>query len=110
MSQPQNNKDATIDEGTEDFIQWLGSSDKKSLRSGNPMVLIKFVNDVHTVLYDTKLSEEVEVRLTEGIPFCNYCKSDECAHVGFAIWVEQLARNRHGGEEETIDDIIRWIN
>jgi hypothetical protein len=106
MNPPENNKDETIDEGTEAFMQWLGSSDKKSLKSGNPMVLRKFVNDVYALLYDTKLSEEVEVRLTDGIPYCNYCKSDECIHVGFTIWVEQLARNRHEGEEETIDDII----
>jgi hypothetical protein len=84
----------------------MSSSDKKSLKSDSPIVLIKFVNDAHTVLYDRNLSKEVEVRLTEGIPYSIYCKSDECAHVGFAICIEQLGGHRHDGKEETIDDIV----
>jgi hypothetical protein len=96
----------TIDDGTEAFMQWMGSSDKKSFTSDNPIVLIKFVNDVHTVLYDTSLSREIDVKLTGGIPYCNYCKSDECAHVGFTICIEQLEGHRPNGEEETVDDIV----
>ena len=105
---PDNNhfKCETIEDGTEAFMQWMGSSDKKSLTSDNPIVLIKFVNDMHTVLYDTTLSKEVEVRLTGGIPYCNYCKSDECAHVGFTICLEQLGGHRHDGKEETTDDMV----
>ena len=45
-------------------MQWMGSSDKKSLSSGNPIVLIKFINDVSTILYDTTLSNNIEVKLT----------------------------------------------
>ena len=37
---------------------------------------------------------------------CNYCKSDECAHVGFTICLEQLEGHRPSGEEETVDDIV----
>ena len=96
----------TIDDGTEAFMQWMGSPDKKSFTSDNPIVLIKFVNDVHTVLYDTSLSKEIDVKLTGGIPYCNYCKSDECAHVGFTICLEQLEGHRPNGEEETVDDIV----
>lgn len=96
----------TIEDGTEAFMQWMGSSDKKSLTSDNPIVLIKFVNDVHTVLYDTILCKEIEVTLSEGIPYCNYCASDECGHVGFTICLEQLGGHRHDGKEETTDDII----
>jgi hypothetical protein len=96
----------TIEDGTEAFMQWMASSDKKSLSSDNPIILIQFVNDEHTVLYDSILSKEIEVRLTEGIPYCNYCKSDECAHVGFTICLEQLGGHRHDGKEETVDDIV----
>lgn len=96
----------SIDDGTEAFMQWMGSSDKKSVTSDNPIVLKKFVNDVHTVLYDTSLSREIDVKLTGGIPYCNYCKSDECAHVGFTICLEQLEGHRPNGEEETVDDIV----
>jgi hypothetical protein len=100
------NKCETIEDGTEAFMQWMGSADKKSLKSENPIVLIKFINDLHTVLYDTSLSKEVEVKLSSGIPYCNYCKSDDCAHVGFTICIEQLGRHRRDGKEETIEEIV----
>ncbi|MDW0143663.1 MAG: hypothetical protein QOK69_01645 [Nitrososphaeraceae archaeon] len=106
---PDNNvrtKYETIEDGTEAFMKWMGSSDKKSLISGNPIVLIKFINDVSTILYDTTLSNNIEVKLTGGVPYCNYCKSDDCAHVGFTICLEQLGGHRHDGKEETTDDIV----
>ena len=96
----------TIEDGTAAFMQWMGSSDKKSLTSDNPIVLTKFINDVRAVLYDTSLSKEVEVRLTSGIPYCNYCKSDDCAHIGFTICLQQLVRHGHDGKEESLEDII----
>jgi hypothetical protein len=100
------NKCETIEDGTEAFMQWMGSPDKKSLKSDNPIVLVKFINDVHTVLYDTTLEKEVEVKLSSGIPFCTYCKLDDCAHVGFTICIEQLGRHRRDGKEETIEEIV----
>ena len=96
----------TIDDGTEAFMHWMSSPDRKSLTSDNPIILIKFVNDVNTVLYDTSLAKEVDVNFTSGIPYCNYCKSDECAHVGFTICLEQLEGHRPSGEEESVDDIV----
>lgn len=106
---PDNNvrsKYETIEDGTEAFMKWMGSSDKKSLSSGNPIVLIKFINDVSTILYDTTLSNNIEVKLTGGVPYCKHCKSDDCAHVGFTICLEQLGGHRHDGKEETTDDIV----
>jgi hypothetical protein len=100
------NKYETIEDGTEAFMQWMSSSDKKSLSSGNPIVLIKFINDVSTILYDTTLSNNIEVKLTGGVPYCKHCKSDDCAHVGFTICLEQLGGHRHDGKEETPDDIV----
>jgi len=96
----------TIDDGTEAFMHWMSSPDRKSLTSDNPIILIKFVNDVNTVLYDTSLAKEVDVNFTGGIPYCNCCKSDECAHVGFTICLEQLEGHRPSGEEESVDDIV----
>jgi hypothetical protein len=69
-------------------------------------VLIKFINDVSTILYDTTLSSNIEVKFTGGVPYCNYCKSDDCAHVGFTICLKQLGGHRHDGKEETTDDIV----
>jgi hypothetical protein len=30
------------------------------------------------------------VRLQNAIPFCKYCKTDDCIHVGFTICLEQM--------------------
>jgi hypothetical protein len=98
----------TLEDGTEAFMKWMNSTDKKSLSSANPIVLIKFINDKHTIVYDTIMSQEVDVELTDGIPFCNFCKSDDCAHVGFAICIEQLYGHRRGEKEETVDKMMDY--
>jgi hypothetical protein len=98
----------TLEDGTEAFMKWMNSTDKKSLSSTNPIVLIKFINDKHTIVYDTIMSQEVDVELTDGIPFCNFCKSDDCAHVGFAICIEQLYGHRRGEKEETVDKMMDY--
>ena len=96
----------TLEDGTEAFMKWMNSTDKKSLSSANPIVLVKFTNDKHTIVYDIIMSKEVDVELTDGIPYCNFCKSDDCAHVGFAICIEQLYGHRRGEKEETVDTIM----
>jgi hypothetical protein len=97
----------TLDEGTFAFMHWLNSEDKRSLSSiDNPIVLLRFINDRHTILYDTNLRAEVDVEIKEGIPCCKYCKEDDCAHVGFAICVEQSYGHRRGETEGRIEDII----
>jgi hypothetical protein len=101
------NKCESLDQGTFAFLHWMNSDVKKSLSSSdNPIILKRFVNDKYTILHDTCLSRDVGVKITEGIPFCKYCNSDDCAHVGFAICVEQLYGHRRGEEEKTIEDII----
>ena len=102
------NKCESLDEGTFAFMCWMNSDNKKSISSDNPIVLLKFVNDKHTILYDTDLHSEVDVQVNEGVPYCRYCKLDDCSHVGFAVCVEELYGHRRGrGEkEETVDDII----
>ena len=101
------NKCQTLDEGTFAFMHWLNSEDKQSLSStDNPIVLLKFVNDDHTILYDTRLCKEIDVEISKGVPFCRYCKEDDCAHVGFAVCTEQLCGHRRSGKEQTVEDII----
>ena len=102
------NKCESLDEGTFAFMCWMNSDNKKSITSDNPIVLLKFVNDKHTILYDTDLHSEVDVQINEGVPYCRYCKLDDCSHVGFAVCVEELYGHRRGkGEkEETVDDIL----
>ena len=101
------NKCESLDEGTFAFMHWMSSGDKKSLTSDNPIVLMKFVNDKHTILYDTDLQSEIYIEIENGVPYCKHCKSDDCSHVGFAIGVEQFYGHRRGsGREETVEDII----
>jgi hypothetical protein len=101
------NKCESLDEGTFAFMHWMNSENKKSITSDNPIVLLKFVNDRHTILYDTDLHSEVDVQINEGVPYCKYCKLDDCSHVGFAVCLEELYGHRRGrGKEETVDDII----
>jgi hypothetical protein len=102
-----NNKCESLDEGTFAFMHWMNSENKKSITSDNPIVLLKFINDKHTILYDTDLHSEIDVQIDEGVPYCKYCKLDDCSHVGFAICIEELYGHRRGrGREETVDDIV----
>ena len=57
------NKCESLDEGTFAFMHWLNSENKKSITSDNPIILLKFVNDKHTILYDTDLHIEVDVEI-----------------------------------------------
>ncbi|MGC2571314.1 MAG: hypothetical protein WA364_07360 [Candidatus Nitrosopolaris sp.] len=100
------NKCETLDQGTYAFMHWLNSEDKTSLIGENVIVLLKFINDRHTVLYDRNLHPQLDVEINNGVPFCKYCKQDDCARVGFAICVEQLYGHRRSGIEEKIEDII----
>src|SRR3954464_10876518 len=101
------NKCETIEEGTFAFMHWLNSDNKKSLSStDNPIVLLKFINDRHTILYDTSIQTQIDIEIKNGVPYCRYDKADDCAHVGFAIEVEQLFGHSRSGKEQTIDDII----
>lgn len=99
------NKYDTLEDGTAAFMKWMASSEKRSLTSENPIVLIKHVNGNHTLLYDTAMSMPVQVKLIDGALFCKSCKSDECAHVGFTIRLNQLVTRRNHNEE-TINDFI----
>jgi hypothetical protein len=81
------------------FIHWLNSTHKNSTIE-NPIVVKSFENDRCTVLRDSSVQAEVNVETKEGVPICQYCKADDCAHVGFTICLEQLH-----GRGETLESI-----
>jgi hypothetical protein len=81
----------TLDEGVTTFGFWLNAEDKKS--SATPIIMKEFAEGTKVVLQDNLLQKEVIVNIVEGIPFCNECRSNDCAHVGFSICAEQM-RNR----------------
>jgi hypothetical protein len=78
-----------LDEGVTIFGLWLNAEDKKSLTT--PIIMKEFAEGRRVVLQDNLLQREVTVNIVEGIPFCNECRSNDCAHVGFAICAEQLS-------------------
>jgi hypothetical protein len=82
----------SLDQGTEAFMQWLGSNDKMSA-STNPIILKQFVHSKYTVLYDNTLNHDVVVETHDGVPFCKSCNTDDCGHVGFTILLEQKFEN-----------------
>jgi hypothetical protein len=82
----------TLDQGTEAFMQWLGSGDKMST-SSNPIILKQFEPNNHTVLYDNTLGHEVIIETHNGVPVCKTCNADDCGHVGFTILLEQKYEN-----------------
>jgi hypothetical protein len=77
-----------LDEGVVTFGLWLNAENKKSLAI--PIIMKEFIEGKRAVLQDNDLQKEVIVNIVEGIPFCNECRSNDCAHVGFAICAEQL--------------------
>jgi hypothetical protein len=89
----------TLDEGTMAFIHWLSSTHKRSTTE-NLFVVKDFQNDRCTILWDSSAQAEVHVDTKEGVPICQYCGVDDCAHVGFTICLEQLH-----GRGETLESV-----
>jgi hypothetical protein len=77
-----------LDEGISTFGLWLNAENKKSLSI--PIIMKEFVEGRRAVLQDNLSEKEIIVNIVEGIPFCNECRSNDCAHVGFVICTEQL--------------------
>lgn len=77
-----------LDEGVITFGLWLNAENKKS--HSIPIIMKEFAEGRRAVLQDNILKKEVIVNIVEGIPFCNECRSNDCAHVGFVICTKQL--------------------
>ena len=79
-----------VEEGMTAFALWLNVEDKDSLAI--PIIMKDFTEDKKVVLQDNILRREIIVDIMEGIPFCNECRSNDCAHVGFTICAEEMKR------------------
>ena len=77
-----------LDEGVTTFGLWLNAENKKSLSI--PITMKEFAEGRRALLQDNTLQKEVIVNIVEGIPFCNECRANDCAHVGFVICTEQM--------------------
>jgi hypothetical protein len=78
-----------LDEGVSTFGLWLNSQDKTS--SETPVIMKEFAEGKRVTLQDNLLQKDVIVTIAEGIPFCNECSCNDCAHVGFTICAIQLS-------------------
>jgi hypothetical protein len=77
-----------VDEGIITFGLWLNAEDKRSLAL--PIIMKEFTEDRKAVLQDNILQKDIIVDIVQGVPFCNECKANDCAHVGFAVCAEQM--------------------
>ncbi|MFL6479174.1 MAG: hypothetical protein ACJ707_10225, partial [Nitrososphaera sp.] len=81
----------TVDEGISAFTLWLGGNENLAKM---PITMRHFTQGIDKVvvvsLQDNILRRYVTVDVVEGVPFCNECKSNDCAHVGFAVCAEQM--------------------
>lgn len=77
-----------VDEGVIAFGLWLNLEGKDSRIV--PIAMKKFDQNREVLLHDNILQKDVSVRIVEGIPICNGCRANDCAHVGFAICAEQM--------------------
>ncbi|MFL6494741.1 MAG: hypothetical protein ACJ70N_08040, partial [Nitrososphaera sp.] len=81
----------TVDEGISAFTLWLGENEDFAKM---PITMRHFTQGIDKVvvvsLQDNILRRYVTVDVVEGVPFCNECKSNDCAHVGFAVCAEQM--------------------
>lgn len=85
-------KNNDVDDGVITFGIWLNARINKD-ESQVPIAVKKFVPDQLALLNDHVLQKEVSVAFTEGVPSCKECgDSQDCAHVGFAICLEQRCR------------------
>jgi hypothetical protein len=80
-----------IEEGVSAFTLWLGSKGKDSIVM--PIAMKQFTPSIRKVvvlLQDNILQKDIIVDIVDGVPFCNECRSNDCAHVGFVICAEQM--------------------
>jgi hypothetical protein len=74
------------------FALWLGAKDKDS--PPMPIAVKQFTsginNEIVVFLQDIILQKDIIVDIVDGVPFCKECRSNDCAHVGFAICAEQM--------------------
>jgi uncharacterized ferredoxin-like protein len=80
----------TIDEGISAFTLWLGENENLAKMPITMRHFTERIDKVVVSLQDNILRKYVTVDIVDGVPFCNECKSNDCAHVGFAVCAEQM--------------------
>ena len=87
-------KNNNVEEGIECFSQWLsikdGNCDEEDNSRNIQLSLTRFEREKNKLLlHDNLKNLDIEIVFTDGVPFCNLCQMDDCAHTGFAICAKQ---------------------
>ena len=84
-------KNNNVEEGIECFSHWLSIEDGNSEDEKNVQLILKVFEKEKNklLLHDNFNNLDIEVIFTDGVPFCNLCQIDDCAHTGFAICTKQ---------------------
>ena len=89
-------KNNNVEEGIECFNHWLSIQDGEGNKNDEDnirniqLILKVFEKEKNKLLlHDNFNNLDIEVVFTDGIPFCNLCQIDDCAHTGFAICAKQ---------------------
>ena len=82
-------KNNNVEEGIECFSHWLSIKDgncDEDRQKNIQLTLTAFEREKNKLLLHDNLNNlDIEVVFTDGVPFCNLCQTDDCAHTGFAI-------------------------
>ena len=84
-------KNNNVEEGIECFTHWLsihdgGNKSDEDDRRNIQLILKVFEKEKNKLLlHDNLHNSDIEILFTDGVPFCTLCRTDDCAHTGFAI-------------------------
>ena len=84
-------KNNNVEEGIECFTHWLSVKDGNCDEDNRNMQLTLIASEKEKnkiLLHDNLKNLDIEVSFTDGVPFCNLCHIDDCAHTGFAIYAK----------------------
>jgi len=87
-------KNNNVEKGIECFSQWLsieeGNSEDDNNNNNVQLTLVVFEKENNKLLlHDNLHNSDIEIVFTDGVPFCTLCRTDDCAHTGFAICAKQ---------------------
>jgi hypothetical protein len=77
------------DLGVMDFMKWLSCLENDKNSPDNPFIIKEIVQDKYMIFYDKEILRDVIIVFKNGIPWCLYCETDDCGHIGFAVCLKQ---------------------
>lgn len=80
-----------LEEGVECFSHWLSVEEGNSAADIHVQLELKELEYKNNklIIHDNMNNQDIEIIINNGFPVCTLCKTDDCAHSGFAICVIQ---------------------